>query len=100
MAPQGLFDEFFRYIQNDIPPRFVLTSEMKIVDRSEVQKYFQPLIEDISEQDINQSWDQFESTREEGIKRVVKRIVGYGIFSHRWFPEGEPTLKEMVPSSL
>ncbi|KAF4959078.1 hypothetical protein FGADI_1956 [Fusarium gaditjirri] len=95
MAPQDVIDEFYRYVQNDIPLRVLFVPEMKLVDRFFVQDYYFPQIQHISEEEVEANISRG-SDRETAARLLVSNAVQYAIFSHRWLPQDEPTFRDIL----
>ena len=95
IAPQDLFDEFNRYVHNDIPHRLIFIPGMKLLDRSELQEHYEPYIQSITEHDVVNAC-HISGDRKIAIKTIVYQTLGYAILSHRWLPRGEPTFREMT----
>ncbi|KAK3363192.1 hypothetical protein B0T25DRAFT_526564 [Lasiosphaeria hispida] len=95
MAPQEVLNEFFRYVQNDIPLRLIFIPEMKLVDRFAVQEHYLPSIKAITEDDVGERLSPAADV-ETVVRELVQEVVQYAILSHRWLPQGEPTFKDMV----
>ncbi|KAK7229300.1 hypothetical protein V2G26_001470 [Clonostachys chloroleuca] len=95
MAPQDVLDEFFRYVQNDIPLRLISTVEMTLVDRLAVQDYYLPAVEEITETTItNKVLSGID--REDVVKQIIQDTVKYAVLSHRWLPRGEPLFHDLI----
>ncbi|KAK4203704.1 hypothetical protein QBC40DRAFT_17061 [Triangularia verruculosa] len=94
MVPQDVLDEFFRYVQNEIPIRLIYVKEMRLVDRYFVQQYYLGSIKTMTEKDVGTSVQS--STRVWRVSKMVQDVVKYDILSHRWLPQGEPTVRDMM----
>ncbi|KAM0246184.1 hypothetical protein ACHAQJ_010323 [Trichoderma viride] len=94
--PQDVLDEFYRYVQNDIPLRLIFVPTHELVDRYFIQTHYESDIQKIIEDRVQFEVGKGESDRESAVKQLVVGVVRYGILSHRWLPKGEPTLKDMV----
>ncbi|RSL45363.1 hypothetical protein CEP54_014288 [Fusarium duplospermum] len=95
MAPRDVMDEFHRIVQNDVPLRLIFVPEMKIVGRYDMQEYFRPQVEAITEDGVEELiWEG--ANRESVVTRLLSEIVKYAILSHRWLPNDEPTFRDMI----
>ncbi|KAK3983890.1 hypothetical protein QBC44DRAFT_353977 [Cladorrhinum sp. PSN332] len=90
-----VLDEFFRYVQNEIPFRLIFIPDMKPVDRFFVQEHYLPRITAITEEDVDEKVSNT-ADGEIATRELVQEVVQYAILSHRWLPQGEPTFKDMV----
>ncbi|KIJ60077.1 hypothetical protein HYDPIDRAFT_99568, partial [Hydnomerulius pinastri MD-312] len=99
MPPQDVLDEFSRYVQNDIPIRLIYIPEIRPVSRDFVLQHFLPLVQQITEKDI-EKWISSNVDRDTAIKKLVSRVVRYAILSHRWLKEGEPGFRDIVNRSI
>ncbi|KAG2130756.1 heterokaryon incompatibility protein-domain-containing protein, partial [Suillus clintonianus] len=61
---------------------------MRIVGRGELRKFIKPRIPNSDELDKIQS-------SQDAIHELVKPVLKYAIFSHRWLREGEPTFQDI-----
>jgi len=95
MAAQEVLDEFFRYVQNDIPLRLIFIPEMKLVDRFFVQEHYLSRVAMIAQDDLYKRM-VITADKEKVARGLVRKVVEYAILSHRWLPEGEPTFKDMM----
>ncbi|EIW76432.1 hypothetical protein CONPUDRAFT_111385, partial [Coniophora puteana RWD-64-598 SS2] len=96
MANAALQEIYEKYVDNDIPVRLLDITDLgnlKLFERWEVKKHFQPAIYDIvvSDEDANPN----NPDRDEKLLGLVKGIVRYAIFSHRW-GDLEPLYTHMV----
>jgi len=88
MAPQEVLDEFFRYVQNEIPLRLIFIPDMKPVDRFFVQEHYLPRITAITEEDVDEKVSNT-ADGEIATRELVQEVVQYAILSHRWLPQGD-----------
>ncbi|KAG1731343.1 heterokaryon incompatibility protein-domain-containing protein [Suillus paluster] len=105
-ALKEVLEEFTRYVNNDIPIRLISLPEKKLVGRSAVEQYFRPLMDEITadmidEERVKVRIDQdftypVHSDRRSAVRALVQERVQYGILSHRWLREGEPSCKELI----
>ncbi|KAK0665550.1 hypothetical protein QBC41DRAFT_306009 [Cercophora samala] len=89
-------EEFFRYVQNEIPIRLIYVKEMRLVDRAFIQQHYLSRIEMMENDNITKEFIEYTSKNTVRMQGLVRKVVKYGILSHRWLPEGEPTVEEML----
>ncbi|KAG2135167.1 hypothetical protein DEU56DRAFT_401519 [Suillus clintonianus] len=108
LMPEALTDvleEFTRYVNNDIPFRLIYLLDMTLVGRSTVKQHFRPLMDEITNDMIDEESKKMRleqgfmypihSDRRSAVRALVEERVQYAIFSHRWLEEGEPSFKDV-----
>ncbi|KAH7883252.1 heterokaryon incompatibility protein-domain-containing protein [Phlebopus sp. FC_14] len=102
--PSGLIaQEFRRYVQNEIPVRFIDPSAMKFVKREDVFSVFQEDIAKIGDDEIDKrasrrGWEHqhiYVYQRQVVLKELMHQTIKYVVFSHRWHADGEPTFQDI-----
>ncbi|KIJ66015.1 hypothetical protein HYDPIDRAFT_27217 [Hydnomerulius pinastri MD-312] len=92
-----------KYINNDIPIRFIDTTTMKFVHRKDVFAIFKDDITRVTEEDIEgrftarglEPWNAYVPQRQLVVNDIIQGIVRYAMFSHRWDAGGEPTFRDI-----
>ncbi|KAG0694766.1 hypothetical protein DFH29DRAFT_307286 [Suillus ampliporus] len=81
---------FDHYVTNHMPAHllYIGDSEMRIVGRGELSKLIKPKMPEPGELGKIQS-------RQDAIRELVKPVLEYANFSHRWLREGEPTFQDI-----
>ncbi|KAH7929953.1 hypothetical protein BV22DRAFT_1028926 [Leucogyrophana mollusca] len=98
MAVPDLVEAFDEFVFNDIPARFIYIPEMRFMERQEVRNHYAPRIELITEkyiQDKTSIRHRWDISRKDGLNEVVKKVVKYAMFSHRW-SNAEPAFQDMT----
>ncbi|KAF8545658.1 HET-domain-containing protein [Imleria badia] len=103
--PTGpIADAFKEYINNEIPARFIHTSNLQFVSRKDVFSIFQDRIASVTEKQIQERIERLQSDplasyqprREMVLREIIQEIVEYDILSHRWDEiTGEPTFQDI-----
>jgi len=78
------------YVTNHMPTHLIYigNEKMMIVRRGELSRLFKPRVPNGSE------LNKIRSSKDV-IRELVKPVLKYAIFSHRWLREGEPTLQDI-----
>ncbi|KAF8550583.1 hypothetical protein OG21DRAFT_1513856 [Imleria badia] len=103
--PTGpIADAFKEYINNEIPARFIHTSNLQFVFRQDVFSIFQDRIAGVTEKQIQERIERLQSDplasyqprRDTVLREIIQEIVEYDIFSHHWDEmTGEPTFQDI-----
>jgi hypothetical protein len=105
-ALEEVLEEFTRYVNNDIPLHLISLPEIRLVGRSTVEQHFRPRMDEITSDMVDQERIKVRieqdftypvhSDRRSAVRALVEERVQYGILSHRWLKEGEPSGKDLL----
>lgn len=102
---RSIADAFTEYINNEIPTRFIDTSNLQFVSRRDVFRIFQNEIANVTEEQIKERMESSQSNpfatyqprRETILRQIIQEIVKYVVLSHRWDEvSGEPSYQDIT----
>ncbi|KAG2357259.1 hypothetical protein BDR07DRAFT_1420911 [Suillus spraguei] len=91
MGLRDVENAFSRYVFDEVPVRMLHLPHMKLLERDALRRLYQPHIDRITEDDLQ----DHPIDRSAAIEEKVRALLNYGILSHRWFSL-EPSFQDIV----
>jgi hypothetical protein len=91
MGLREVDDAFNRYVFDEVPLRMLYLPQMKLLERDALKRLYQPHIDQITEEDLQDN----PLGRSAAIEERIRRQLRYGILSHRWFSL-EPSFQDIM----
>ncbi|KAG1817254.1 uncharacterized protein BJ212DRAFT_1270865 [Suillus subaureus] len=93
MGLRDVEDAFNRYIFDEVPVRMLYLPQMKLLERDALKRLYQPHIDHITEEDLQDN----PLGRSAAIEERIRRQLSYGILSHRWLSlDSEPSFRDIM----